>query len=131
MTQSLAIKYSYASLTGGHAPPPGAATPLTAQGIEACAHKLSVQPADIWTVLRVEARGCGYFADRRPVILFERHIFSRRTQGRFDSQASDISNRKAGGYAGGVAEYQRLERAMALDEQATTALIERVVGELR
>jgi hypothetical protein len=96
----------------------GAATPLTAQGIEACAHKLSVQPADIWTVLRVEARGCGYFADRRPVILFERHIFSRRTQGRFDAQAPDISNRKAGGYAGGVAEYQRLERAMALDEQA-------------
>ena len=96
----------------------GAATPLTAQGIEACAHKLSVQPADIWTVLRVEARGCGYFADRRPVILFERHIFSRRTQGRFDSQAPDLSNRKAGGYAGGVAEYQRLERAMALDEQA-------------
>jgi len=96
----------------------GAAAPLTAQGIEACAHKLSVQPADIWTVLRVEARGCGYFADRRPVILFERHIFSRRTQGRFDSQAPDISNRKAGGYASGVAEYQRLERAMALDEQA-------------
>ncbi|WP_309893989.1 N-acetylmuramidase domain-containing protein [Archangium sp.] len=96
----------------------GAATPLTAQGIEACAHKLSVQPADIWTVLRVEARGCGYFADRRPVILFERHIFSRRTQGRFDAQAPDISNRKAGGYAGGVAEYQRLERAMALDAQA-------------
>ena len=96
----------------------GAATPLTAQAIEACAQKLSVQPADLWTVLRVEARGCGYFADRRPVILFERHIFSRRTQGRFDAQAPDLSNPKAGGYAGGVAEYQRLERAMALDEQA-------------
>jgi Na+-transporting NADH:ubiquinone oxidoreductase subunit NqrE len=96
----------------------GAATPLTAQGLEACAHKLSVRPTELWTVLQVEARGCGYFADRRPVILFERHIFSRRTQGRFDSQAPEISNPKAGGYAGGVAEYQRLEKALALDEQA-------------
>ncbi|WP_375766537.1 N-acetylmuramidase domain-containing protein [Archangium gephyra] len=96
----------------------GAAAPLTARGIEACADKLSVRPADIWAVLHVETRGCGYFADRRPVILFERHIFSRKTEGRFDQQASDISNPKAGGYAGGVAEYGRLERALALDEQA-------------
>jgi peptidoglycan hydrolase-like protein with peptidoglycan-binding domain len=96
----------------------GAAAPLTAQGIEACADTLSVRPAEIWAVLKVETRGCGYFADRRPVILFERHIFSRRTEGRFDKQAPDISNPKAGGYAGGVAEYERLERALALDEQA-------------
>jgi peptidoglycan hydrolase-like protein with peptidoglycan-binding domain len=66
----------------------------------------------------VETRGCGFFADRRPVILFERHIFSRRTKGRFDAKAPDISNPQAGGYAGGVAEYERLERALALDEQA-------------
>ncbi|HYO65828.1 MAG TPA: N-acetylmuramidase domain-containing protein, partial [Archangium sp.] len=96
----------------------GAATALTAQGIQACADKLSVHPAEIWAVLQIETRGCGYFADRRPAILFERHVFSRRTQGRFDAQAPDISNRKAGGYASGPAEYPRLERAMALDEQA-------------
>lgn len=69
-------------------------------------------------MLQVETRGCGYFADRRPVILFERHIFSRRTKGRFDARASDISNSKAGGYAGGVAEYERLEKALALDASA-------------
>jgi hypothetical protein len=69
-------------------------------------------------VLQVETRGCGYFADRRPIILFERHIFSRRTKGRFDAQAPDVSNPKAGGYAGGVAEYERLERALALDASA-------------
>lgn len=96
----------------------GAATPLTARGIEACAATLSVHPAELWTVLQVETRGCGYFADRRPAILFERHIFSRRTQGRYDAQAPDISSAKAGGYAGGVAEYARLERALALDAQA-------------
>ncbi len=69
-------------------------------------------------MLQVETRGCGFFADRRPVILFERHIFSRRTQGRFDAQVPDLSNPKAGGYAGGVAEYGRLERALALDAPA-------------
>jgi hypothetical protein len=92
--------------------------PLSAQGIEACAARLSVHPAEIWAVLHVETRGCGYFADRRPVILFERHIFSRKTGHRFDAQAPDISNPKAGGYAGGVGEYERLARALALDEQA-------------
>ncbi|AKJ02642.1 Putative phage-encoded peptidoglycan binding protein [Archangium gephyra] len=96
----------------------GTATPLTAQGVQACADKLSVHPAEIWAVLQIETRGCGYFADRRPAILFERHVFSRRTQGRFDAQAPDLSNSKAGGYASGPAEYPRLERAMALDEQA-------------
>ena len=69
-------------------------------------------------MLQVETRGCGYFADRRPVILFERHIFSRRTKGRFDARAPDISNTKAGGYAGGVAEHERLEKALALDASA-------------
>ena len=92
--------------------------PLTAQGIEACAARLSVHPAEIWTVLHVETRGCGYFADRRPVILFERHIFSRKTGHRFDAQAPDISNPQAGGYAGGVGEHERLAKALALDEQA-------------
>ena len=99
----------------------GAAVPLSAPGLEACADRLSVRPPELWSVLQVEARGCGYFADRRPVILFERHIFSRRTEGRFDKQAPDISHAKAGGYAGGVAEYARLERALALDEQAALA----------
>ncbi|MCP3136305.1 N-acetylmuramidase domain-containing protein [Pyxidicoccus xibeiensis] len=96
----------------------GAATPLTVRGIEACAATLSVHPTELWTVLQVETRGCGFFADRRPVILFERHIFSRKTQGRFDAQAPDLSNPKAGGYAGGVAEFDRLERALALDASA-------------
>ncbi|HEX8441391.1 N-acetylmuramidase domain-containing protein, partial [Archangium sp.] len=89
-----------------------------AHGIQTCADTLSVHPAELWAVLQIETRGCGYFADRRPAILFERHVFSRRTKRRFDEQAPDISNSKAGGYASGPAEYPRLERALALDEQA-------------
>ncbi|QRN93186.1 DUF3380 domain-containing protein [Archangium violaceum] len=96
----------------------GAATPLTAQGIQSCADKLSVHPAELWAVLQIETQGCGFFADRRPAILFERHVFSRRTHGRYDTQAPDISNPQAGGYSWGAAEYERLERALALDERA-------------
>lgn len=94
----------------------GAAAPLSSQGVEACTQRLSVQSAEIWTVLTVETRGCGFFEDRRPAILFERHIFHRLTGGRFG--VSDISNPRPGGYTGGVGEYDRLAKALALDETA-------------
>src|SRR5204863_9082982 len=32
----------------------------------------------------VETSGCGYLPDRRPKILFERHVFSRLTEHRYD-----------------------------------------------
>jgi hypothetical protein len=57
-------------------------------------------------------------ADRRPTILFERHIFSRETQRKFDSQHPDISNPRPGGYGPEGTQYDRLAVAMALDEQA-------------
>ena len=67
----------------------------------------------------VETRGCGFLPDRRPFILYERHIFSRETDSRFDVAHPDISNRSPGGYgAGGANQYDRLGRAMALDRTA-------------
>jgi N-acetylmuramidase len=67
----------------------------------------------------VETGGCRFLPDRRPVILFERHIFSRETNHTFDASNSDISNPHAGGYsAGGAAQYDRLQRALALDRKA-------------
>lgn len=80
--------------------------------------RLQVGLAEIWAVLKVETSGCGFFADRRPQILFERHIFHRETQGQFDAMAPDISNPDAGGYTRGVREYERLARAIALDRVA-------------
>ncbi len=81
------------------------------------AGNLGVQPAEIWAVLAVETSGCGYLADRRPQILFERHIFHRRTQGRYDD--SDISDPTPGGYGSrGAAQYDRLARAMNKDRSA-------------
>lgn len=96
----------------------GTATPLTEGGITQGTQRLQVGPPEIWAVLKVETSGCGFLADRRPLILFERHKFHKDTQGRFDAVAPDISNAKAGGYSGGAAEYERLARAIALDRQA-------------
>jgi N-acetylmuramidase-like protein/putative peptidoglycan binding protein len=96
----------------------GTATPLTEAGMTQATQRLQVGLPEIWAVLKVETSGCGFFADRRPRILFERHIFHRETQGRFDVTAPDISNPKGGGYIGGAPEYERLARAIALDSGA-------------
>lgn len=70
-------------------------------------------------MLSVETSGCGYLPERRPAILFERHIFSRLTNGAYDATYPDISNPSAGGYgAAGMHQYDRLAQALVLDEQA-------------
>ena len=67
--------------------------------------------------MAVETSGCGFLPDRRPPILFERHIFHRLTGGRFDD--GDISDQAPGGYGPmGAAQYLRLSRAVALDRTA-------------
>jgi hypothetical protein len=91
---------------------------LDAGGVAAACDALRVHAAELWAVLTVETRGCGFLADRRPLILFERHYFSRLTRGAFDAQAPDISNPESGGYRGGAQEYARLERAIQLDRTA-------------
>ena len=97
----------------------GTGAPLTAGGITGALNLLRL-PGDVvglWSVIAVETRGFGYLPDRRPKILFERHIFSQRTRGVFDAKYPDISNPVGGGYSGGAAEYLRLKRAMLLDRE--------------
>ncbi len=96
----------------------GTALALDQAGLEAVTTFLGIGAAEIWTVLSVETRGCGFLPDRRPAILFERHIFHRRTQGRYDAAHPDTSNARPGGYKGGAAEYDRLSAAIALDRRA-------------
>jgi len=59
----------------------GIAWALSSDGLATIASKLGVFAAEIWTVLSVEASGCGYLPDGRPRILYERHIFHRLTRG--------------------------------------------------
>ncbi|WP_449432644.1 N-acetylmuramidase domain-containing protein [Pseudomonas putida] len=95
----------------------GKGSPLSDEGMNEVCDTLGVSESQIWAVLTVETRGFGFLADRRPQILFERHVFHRLTQGVHDGNA-DISKPKAGGYIGGAGEYGRLEKAMQLDQTA-------------
>lgn len=96
----------------------GTGAPATREGILAVLDMLNVKLPQLLAVVTVETSGCGCLADRRPAILFERHIFSKRTGGKFDAQHPDISSRVSGGYSHGVAEYDRLARAAQLDRTA-------------
>jgi hypothetical protein len=96
----------------------GAGTPLDGDGMDRVCRVLRVGPPEVWAVLAVETEGFGFLADRRPRMLFERHVFRQLTRRRFDREYPDLSNRRRGGYAGGAREYVRLERAMALQHDA-------------
>lgn len=96
----------------------GQGQPLSADGMDRICDTLGVEAPVVWTVVTVETRGFGFLQDRRPRILFERHIFHRLTNGRHDAGNEDVSNGKPGGYVGGPAEYTRLEKALELDREA-------------
>jgi hypothetical protein len=80
---------------------------------------LEVPAANLLAIGEVESRGAAFMPSGRPPILFERHVFHRRTAGRFDLRAPDLSDRTPGGYGpGGEAQYLRLVRAIKLDAAA-------------
>lgn len=93
--------------------------PLTAAGLQAACDVVQVKSLNLWAVLLVESAGFGFLTDRRPKVLFERHVFHRLTEGRFDAKAPDLSNPEPGGYGPiGPRQNQRLAAAMALDAAA-------------
>jgi len=97
----------------------GNGVPLSTVGLTTVSDQVGIQAAEIWSVLHVETSGCGFLVDRRPQILFERHIFSRQTGGKCDVTNPDISNRTPGGYgASGAHQYDRLAEAIKLDREA-------------
>jgi hypothetical protein len=96
----------------------GTAAPLDKTGFDEALSALQAESASLWAVLKVETKGFGFLPDRRPKILFERHIFHKRTDGRFSAKHPGISNPDDGGYSGGAAEYDRLADAMKLDRAA-------------
>lgn len=102
----------------------GKGQPLTRLGLNSVLEMLGLGPNDsayIWTVVEVETagvtQGFGFRVDHRPQILFERHIFRKYTNGRFDSEAPDISG-PAGGYGALSEQYNKLEKALALCARA-------------
>lgn len=89
--------------------------PISAKGMDQVCCTLGVSQPEVWAVLTVETRGIGFLPDRRPQILFERHVFHKLTEGKHDTVNSSISSSLPGGYVGGPGEYHRLEQAMKLD----------------
>jgi peptidoglycan hydrolase-like protein with peptidoglycan-binding domain len=53
-----------------------------------------------------------------PTLLFERHVFSKETGGKYDAKHPELSNRTPGEYGRFADQYGRLERAAALDRTA-------------
>ncbi len=97
----------------------GAGIPLTQSGMETAANRVSLGMAELWSVVSVETSGFGFLPDRRPKILFERHIFRRITGGKFDADDPNVSQPSQGGYGpGGAHQYDRLAAAILLDRTA-------------
>lgn len=72
----------------------GSRAPLTAQDFAAVAGDLGCEAAAVQAVVEVESGSLGAFgADGRPIILYEPHIFSRRTERRYDTTHPTISYR--------------------------------------
>ena len=95
----------------------GNASALSADGLSGVANKLGVSAAEIWTVVGVETSGCGFIPDGRPEIRYERHVFSRLTNHKFDD--GNISDPTQGGYGPeGAHQYDRLQAAVAKDRSA-------------
>ena len=87
--------------------------------IAAAAKLIGCEAAAVRAVTMTEVGIRGAFdALGRPMILFERHYFSRLTGHRFDGAHPDISNQKSGGYGKFSAQYGKLDRAIALDRHA-------------
>lgn len=95
-------------------------SPLTRGDFEHEVRTLGIEWEVLAAVAEVE-RGPlgGYAEDGRPIILFERHLFSRLTDRRFDDSHPRVSSLAPGGYPRTQAErWSQLEEAFALDPEA-------------
>lgn len=101
-------------------------TKISWQDINEAAASLGIEPCAMQAVCEVESAGSGFLASGRPKILFEGHIFWR------ELQKQGIDPEKVGAnypgilypkwtkshYKGGEKEYDRLNEAMTIHEEA-------------
>lgn len=98
---------------------------LSEKDYERAAQKTGLEVNLVKTVTTVEALQFGFYNNGLPITLFERHIFHKQlTKTRGDEFVNkiverypDICSPTAGGYVGGKAELQRLDKARAIDEE--------------
>ena len=88
---------------------------LTKKDFQDAAKQLNCETAAIQAVAEVESKGDGFLPTGEPKILFERHIFSKRTNGMFDRSNPGVSNPSPGGYGTYASQHKRLQEAVALN----------------
>ncbi|MFC0181556.1 Protein of unknown function [Pseudarcicella hirudinis] len=99
---------------------------ITEAQFQQVANKSGIEVATIKAVNEVEAAGNGFFQDGRPKILFEGHIFWKQLKKKgINPESVQAGNeevlypvRDQKKYLKGVKEYDRLNKAIAIDEEA-------------
>lgn len=99
---------------------------ITEKNFSEVAAELGCDIATVKAVYEVESRGVGFLEDGRPVILFEGHVFWRELKKRgidpqqFVAENQDIlyPHWNSAYYSGRKKQYVRLEKAMAIHEEA-------------
>lgn len=87
------------------------------------ARTLEVSGAHVMSVLTIESAGNGFLGNN-PIVRFERHVFFRELSrvgidpNLIMVQHPDLCNKQAGGSLGGSAEWDRLNKARAIHEEA-------------
>lgn len=113
----------------------GPARPITANDVAAQAVFYNIELAALRAVMAVESRNSGYDSKRRPIILFECHVFYRNLHG----GDRDEAVRKGLAYPrwgqepyprGSDAQYARLARAILINEEAAYRSISVGMGQI-
>jgi hypothetical protein len=93
---------------------------LARADFQAVAGRLGCEWEAVAAVSQVESGPLGGFAaDGRPIILFERHLFSRKTSRAYDTSHPNVSNPTPGGYPRTQADrWAQLAEAYALNPEA-------------
>lgn len=101
---------------------------LSFETVEAAASQYGLPASVLKAIADVEARGCGFLNDGRPLILFERHKFYEhlsKAKGEAAAKAAMASNPNIchpqwdkSAYRGKEGEYPRLQQAMQFDKTA-------------
>ncbi|MGV0845709.1 N-acetylmuramidase family protein [Empedobacter falsenii] len=91
---------------------------LTEQDYINAAKQLNVEVAMIKAFAKKEAKSSGFITESEPRILFERHKFHQKTNGKYSVENPDISNKTPGGYGKESDQHKRLQKAANLNRNA-------------
>lgn len=98
----------------------GAAKRLDDTDLPRLGAEIGVGEDELHAFIEAETRGSGFDDQGRPRILFERHKFYKYCPAakRDAAVKAGLANSRAGGYGKESEQYGKLQRAMAIDEQA-------------